>query len=115
MNITAESYGHTVLLHLKGELTEDTVVAFRQAVDHNLQPKEVIDLVLDLEQVTFVDSASLEFLLDLQDRLAERMGQVKFVKPNDEVRTILSITRLEPSFETYRDINEAVKALQAIG
>ena len=112
MNIAAESYGHTVMLHLKGELTDDTLGAVRQSVDHSLAAKDVIDLALDLENVTFVDSAALEYLLDLQDRLAGRLGQIKLIKPDDNIRKILEITHLSTAFEIFKDVPDAVKALQ---
>ena len=109
MSITVESYGHSVLLNIKGELTEDTLAGFNQDVDRQLQDKDVIDLVLNMENVPFVDSNAMEYLLDLQDRLAERMGQVKLLRCDENVRKILEITRLESSFEIFKDIHEAVK------
>ena len=112
MNVTAESYGPAVILNIKGEITCDTLGAFAQVVDHQLEGREVIDIVLNLEAVPFVDSEALEYLLSLQDRLAERLGQVKFIRPDENVRKILEITRLEPAFETFNDANEAVKAIQ---
>lgn len=113
MNVTAESYGHTVLLHLKGEVTEDSLAALRQAVEHHLGGKDVVDLVLNLEAVPFLDSAAMEFLLELQDRLVDRLGQVKLVKPDENVAKILEITRLAGTFEVFGDVTEAVKAMHA--
>ena len=112
MNISAESYGHAVILNLKGDLTEDVLGPFNQAVEHQLAAPEVVDIVLNLEGVPFVDSAALEYMLDLQDRLAERFGQVKLVKVDENVATILEITRLNTAFEVYQDATEAVKAIQ---
>ena len=113
MNITAESYGHAVILNLKGELTEDVLGALDLAVDHQLESAEVVDIVLNLEQVPFVDSVVLEYLLALQDRLAERFGQIKLLKVDPNVLKILEITRLRPAFEVYQAVAEAVKAIQA--
>jgi len=115
MNVTAESYGHAVILNLKGELTEDSLNALRQAVDHylTLGGKEVVDLVLDLENVPFIDSAVLMYLLDLRDFLSERLGQVKLVKCDRNVRKILEITRLDTDFELFDDVPEAAKMTQA--
>ena len=112
MKIAAESYGHAVMLNLQGELTEDGLDAFSKAVDHQLEGKNVIDLVLNLSNVPFIDSAAMEYLLDLQDRLAEKLGQVKLAQPDENIRKILEITRLESAFEIYDDISQAVKALQ---
>ena len=113
MNISAESYGHAVMLNVDGELTEDSLAAFLQTVNHQLENKEVIDLAINMEAVPFVDSAALACLLDLQDRLAERLGQVKLVRLNESIEGILRITRLRAQFEVYDDCTEAVKAIRA--
>lgn len=112
MNIQAESYGHAVILILEGELTADSLEAFKQTVDHQLGRKGVIDLVLNMEKVPFVDSAALEYLLDLQELLTERLGRVKFVKADESIRKILEITRLESTFEVFDGIPSAVKVMQ---
>lgn len=113
MNITAESYGHAVILNLKGELVDDTLGALEQAVEHALADSVVIDLVLNMEAVPFMDSKAIEYLLSLQDRLAEKLGQVKLLKCDENVLKVLEITRLEGAFEVCKDVNEAVKAIQA--
>jgi anti-anti-sigma factor len=112
MNIAAESYGPAVILNIKGELTSDTLSALKQAVEHQLAAKDVIDLVFNMEQVPFVDSEAMEYMLDLQDRLAERLGQVKLIRPEENVAKILEITRLDSAFETFKDANEAIKVIQ---
>ena len=112
MNITAESYGHAVVLNMKGELTEDALSAVRREIQHQLSGKDVVDLVLNFEKVPFVDSMGLDFLLDLQERLSEKFGQVRIVRPDENVRKILEITRIESDFEIYEDTAEAVKAIQ---
>ncbi len=113
MSVTAENYGHAVILNIKGELTEDTLTAFSQSVDHVLEERDVIDVVLNLESVPFIDSKAMEYLLGLQERLAERLGQVKLLRCDENITKILEITRLESSFERFKDIPEAVKAIQA--
>ena len=113
MNVTAESYGQAILLNLRGELTEDGLATFQKAVDHQLEDTEVIDVVLNMEEVPFVDSAGLECLLDLQDRLSERLGQVKLAKLDESVEKILEITRLKPMIDVYEESTDAVKSAQA--
>jgi len=113
VNLTAETYGHAVVLNIKGELTEDSLGSFQREVEHQLAGRDIIDLVLNLEKAPFIDSICLEYLMDLQDQLAEKLGQVKLVRPDENVRKILEITRLAGTFETYKDTAEAVKAVQA--
>jgi len=112
MNIGAETYGHAVVLNVQGEITEESLGDLRQAVDKQLGDADAIDIVLNLEKVAFLDSAALEYLLDLQDRLAERLGQVKLARGDENVRKILEITRLAGILEMYDQIEEAVKTVQ---
>jgi anti-anti-sigma factor len=110
MNLTAEFYGPSLVLKSKGELTEDTLSAFREGVEHHVADNDIRDVVIELSQVPFVDSAGLAYLLDLQDRMAERMGQVRLAGADENVRKILEMTRLDKDFETFAEAADAVKA-----
>lgn len=111
MNVTAESYGRTVLLNINGELTADDLSALQQVVDHQMATQDVVDVVLNMEQSPFIDSAILEYLLDLQDKLIERLGQIKFANCDENVTKILEITRLQNDFEVFSEVAEAVKTM----
>lgn len=113
MNITAESYGHAVMLIISGDLTEDSLSTFEEAVEHQLSGKEVVDLVLNLEGVPFIDSACLEYLLNTQEMLAARMGQIKLVKCDENLKKILEITGLSSNFEQCDKVDVALKAVDA--
>ncbi|MCY2931982.1 MAG: STAS domain-containing protein [Planctomycetota bacterium] len=110
MTLTAEFYGSTLVLQGKGELTEETLPAFKEDAQHHLAAADIRDLVLDLDQITYVDSAALEYLLDLQDMLAERLGQVRLAGADESVRKIFEMTRLDEDFELFGQVGEAVKA-----
>jgi len=110
MNVTTESYGHAVILNLKGEFTEDSISSVRQAVVHQLESDDVVDIVFNLESVPFVDSAALEYLLDVQDSLADRFGRVKIACPDENVGLILEFNRLDSTFEVFKETHEAVKS-----
>lgn len=110
-DIAAESYGHAVVLNVSGELTEDNLSALRQAVEHQLSSQEVVDVVLNMSNVSFLDSSTLEYLLDLQDSLAQRLGEVKLVMCDENVRKILEMTRLDSDFQICDDVAEAVKTM----
>lgn len=112
MNITAETHGHAVILNLEGELNEDSLSAFDSAVHHYFAEREAVDLVLNLAKVPFVDSAALERMLDLRDGLQESLGELKLARPDENVRKILELTRLDCTFGVYDDVPEAVNAGQ---
>jgi len=69
-------------------------------------------VLFNMEKVHFIDSAAMEYLLDLSDQLVERLGQIKLVKPNETVRKILEIIEMDATFEIFSDVPQAVKAIQ---
>ncbi len=122
MNITTETYGHAAILSIKGELTEDSLEQLIRTVEHQLEEDRgqsspenagaepwIIDIVLDLHNVPAIDSAALEYFLDLQDTLAERMGRLRLCGCDENISKILEITRLDSAFETYKNSEEAIK------
>ena len=110
MEIKVERYGQAANLACKGELNEDSLEVFGKEVEAQLAD-HVADFILDLAEVTFVDSAGLEYLLDLQDRLAGNHGQITLTNLSENVAKVLEITRLDKAFSIVGDTMEAIKAL----
>ena len=111
MKVNVQSFGQAVVVGFKGEMNIDSLDTLRRTVDAQLGDDSVRDVVFDLAEVPFVDSACMEYLLDLQEQLSERLGQVKLARPDENVRKIFEITRLDIVFEEFADVPEAVKTL----
>lgn len=110
MNIKTESYGHALAFLCKGDITEDTLEALLKEV-HRQISENVTDVVFDFGEVSFIDSAGWEAILDLQDSLLERLGQVTLVNLDENLKKILEMCRLESNFPICGDISEAVRTL----
>ncbi len=112
MDVAEEQYGQCLVLKVKGEISEDTVETLDQSVRGHIDDAAITDLVVSLADVTYLDSVGVEYLWDLQDRLAERMRYLKLVEPDEHVRKILEITRTDSVFDLYDDVSEVLKAMQ---
>ena len=91
-------------LHSAPELRE----RLRMAVDGGST-----NLVLDLSDVTFIDSTSLGVLLGSMRRLRELDGQMRLVVPRPEVRRIFELTLLDRVFPLDESRDDALEALSA--
>jgi anti-anti-sigma factor len=111
MKISIENYHHASLLIMEGEMISDELDALEEAVAHELASGEVIDIVLDMGAVTFIDSAMFEYLLDIEDKLVERLGQVKLANCSEAVEKILEMTRLGKEFEMFSSADDAIKTM----
>lgn len=68
------------------------------------------EIILDCKAVTFIDSESLEVLLQLEKELRKRGGNLKIIGLNAVCRDILIATRLINVFLVYEDIHEAIRS-----
>jgi anti-anti-sigma factor len=111
MKLSYEDHGPITVLTVSGELTADQVEAFRRACLDRFADG-VRDIVLNLEYLTFVDSAGLEVLLWIIDEASQRNGQLRLVKPDPTVSKILEISRLDRRFNIHQSIETAAKSLR---
>ena len=89
-----------------GERTNDTL--FRSAVAEQLSAGNG-QLVVNLSQVTQVDTSGLTALVTAHLTAAKRGGALKLANPIKRIRELLDITRLNTLFDVY-DTEEAALA-----
>jgi len=67
-------------------------------------------ILLNLAEVTYVDSAGLGTLVRSHTAFQEQGGQIKLLKVPAKVQTLLKITKLSHLFEAFGDEASAVKS-----
>jgi anti-sigma B factor antagonist len=65
-------------------------------------------LLLNLEKVSYMDSAGIGELVACYKRAREKDGTVKLLNPSGKVYDLLQLTKLEEIFDTYKDESEAL-------
>ncbi len=91
-------------------LTAATVEAFRnQLTSWQEAESKVLNYVIDLEAVDFMDSAGLGTLISVLKRITERGGDMKIANLQKKPRMVFEITRAYKVFEIYESVEEALK------
>ncbi|GAA4422507.1 STAS domain-containing protein [Bremerella cremea] len=106
MNLSTEIFGAVMVIHTPEELGEDQADNVRDF----LQTRERNKLILDLDGTETIDSVGLETLLDVQDLMRERGGDLRIATTNHANRKILEITRLDSMLEVFDSVIDAVKS-----
>lgn len=83
-----------VLVRLAGELDEHTAAQFREAVERELDDSGSSNLLLDLSDVTFIDSSGLGALLGRYKRVSQAEGRMAIIAASPQVRRILELSGL---------------------
>jgi anti-anti-sigma factor len=98
------SVGGEVDLGTAGELSDHVAAAMQQAGPH---------LVLDLADVSFMDSSGLKVLLATRKRVQLVGGHLALAAPGRSVRKVLSVTGLDQAFPVSDTVDEALAAVAA--
>ena len=95
-----------MVVHTPEELGEDQADNVRAF----LESRERQKLIVDLDGTETIDSVGLETLLDVQDTLREKGGDVRIATTNYANRKILEVTRLDSMLEVFDSVIDAVKS-----
>jgi len=100
------------ILTVAGEIDVYTAPQFKEAVNGIIAGGQK-HLIIDLSDVTYMDSSGFGTLLSATRRLRPQGGTINLVKCNSSIDRILRITRLNTVFNTYDSIDDAIKSTQA--
>ena len=79
MKLSYEDHDTITVLKISGDLTADQVDPFRRSCQDRFEAG-IRHVVLNMEHLTFIDSAGLEALLWVIDAAAERGGQLRLIR-----------------------------------
>lgn len=111
MKLSFQDYETLTVLTLSGEFTHDDVPQFERVTNERLAAC-CRHMALDCEHLEFIDSRGLETLLRLQERIGGSGGQLRLVNPDDTVRSILRLTRLDLALESHGTLELAVRSMR---
>ena len=100
VQITRRDVGSVTVLELNGKLAGEAGLALLDRVETLVQDGRQ-QVLLDLGQVSFVDSGSLGTLLSLRSSVAKQGGAVKLSNVGSRISDLLVATKLEMVFDTF--------------
>ncbi|MDH4067215.1 MAG: STAS domain-containing protein [Acidobacteriota bacterium] len=109
LTVTSTNHGEVMVLALEGELDIYTVGAFRQESE-KIDPGAA-QVVVDLTDVTLLDSSGLGALVSLLNRARAADGLLGIVCPQRHLRRVFEITGLRRAFVFGDDLDGVRAAL----
>ena len=101
-----------IILDVVGDLTYAHRAVFRAAVEKAKQAG-CRHLIVNLEQVRFVDSAGLGLLVLMSQNFKLHQAQISILKPQSYVREILSLANIPKMIPIYEREEDALMARAA--
>ncbi|HEY6896678.1 MAG TPA: STAS domain-containing protein [Rhodocyclaceae bacterium] len=99
MDVQQTTQHNVVTLALSGVFKFDTHREFRAACSGTLEQPGIEHIIVDLSQVTYMDSAALGMLLILRDKAQSRGTRVSLARATNNVRQCIEVSRFDRLFE----------------
>lgn len=115
--VTSSTIGQTLIV----TLVDSDLNAFKAAdINHEIRRlfeahTGVRNLVLDMENIKFLDSAGLNTFVDLIAPVRQRGGTIAVAAACQQVEVLFKLTRLELIFKIRRTTMEAINAVEVAG
>ncbi len=95
MEIELERIGTTLVVKLSGELDHHSAGEVRQKIDREINLKKIINLVLDFDEVSFMDSSGIGVIFGRYKIIDSLGGKVMIIRANEQVDKILEISGIK--------------------
>ena len=113
MSISSRSVDGIAILEVHGNVTlGPSLHAFQARARRVLNEPGCAGLVLNLAEVSGMDSAGIGGLVAIHSRAAHRGLHVILVRPNTSVKAILALTRVDQLFRFAGDEHTAIRDLR---
>lgn len=103
-------HGTQVIVSLSGEVDADNVTRMRRGLDEAVAARspECPRLVVDLSDLTFIDTTGLGALVRLRAHVTDGDNALALVAPDGQVLRRLRRTNLAPLFSIYETLSQAL-------
>ena len=108
LDIHTERENDICLMRLEGEIDVYTAPNLKEGLVEQIE-SGCVNILIDLEGVTFIDSSGLGVLVGGLRRAKENSGAIRLVCSRDNVLKIFRITGLDKVFPIFTDAQEAKK------
>lgn len=109
MNVSERTISSTTILTFSGRLVFDARKVFQKAVK-NAQAKDPRYLILNLEKVTFIDSAGLGLLGLVLEECKADDRQCGIVRPKGRMNKLIELTNFPKMVSTFETEQDAIQA-----
>ncbi|MFW5761851.1 MAG: STAS domain-containing protein [Cyclobacteriaceae bacterium] len=109
MNYTHTVEGNALFIYLKGDLIgENQGPELMELINDHIN-QGVTNCAVDISEVRFINSSGIGVLITILTKFRNKEGEVVLIKPSEQVKKLLIITKLNSIFQIVDSKEDAKK------
>ncbi|HEY5825418.1 MAG TPA: STAS domain-containing protein [Cyclobacteriaceae bacterium] len=110
MNFAQEIKAGTLILRISGDLIgEDSGTTMVEAVSAAVNHK-VLTCIIDISELRYINSSGIGVLITILTKFRNKGGDVYLMRPSENVKKLLVITKLNAIFQIIQSESEVLIA-----
>ena len=109
--IRVDTHTKHIVVYLRGQFTGGEETDTMQRIITSPSSGETKQVILDLAEVTYVNSSFMSALLASQSNLSRRGGSLVLTAVPETLQRIFAVTRLNNVFQSHLSVGEAERSL----
>lgn len=111
MNYTHEISDNILFIRLSGDLIgEDNGASILELATDHIN-RDIRNCIVDISDVRYINSSGIGVLITILTKFRNKSGEVYLVKPSENVKKLLIITKLNAIFNIVESEEDAVSGL----
>ncbi len=112
MDVDLVKRSPNLIARLNGELDHHNADSIRNKLDAELEKGIFENLLLDLSQLSFMDSSGLGVILGRYKKVSQMGGQVVITGVTPQIQKLVELSGLTKLVNMYKDEDEAILKLE---
>lgn len=112
MGAVFETKGNILLIHLAGEIDHHCVDEIREDADHLIQQNKIRHVVFDYENVSFMDSSGVGFVMGRYKQINQKGGQALIIGSNQYIDKIFQMSGIYIIMKKMDSFDDACQFLK---
>ncbi|KXS43667.1 MULTISPECIES: anti-sigma F factor antagonist [unclassified Candidatus Frackibacter] len=112
MSLEIEREGVNLIVRVYGDLDLHTVDNLRMEIEDRLdQEVGIKNMILNLEDVDFIDSSGLGFIIGRYKRISNHGGELKLINVKNSINKVFELSGILKIVDVFPSEREALKAV----
>ena len=108
MELELKQIRNTLVVRVKGEMDMLVADKLRKEIDRKLETKQITNLVINLEKVTFIDSSGLGVIIGRYKKISNLSGKMYIVGASPSVHKILMFSGINKLISLYNNEQDII-------
>ncbi len=112
MGYTTEVKDNNLIIHFYGELDHHITEKSRLLIDKKYEDPNIKNMVLDLTQLSLMDSSGIGLIMGRYKNAVEKKGKLILISSNTYIDRIIRMSGLTKIIEVYTTMEQALQKLE---